>query len=193
MERRNFLSLAWVAGAGLLLMGHSPYRQWHVYRKQRLIILTSAEDQPSFPLGEAVAEVLAAHLPESRAMVARARDSVDIVKLLGSQQLDVALLLADDAFQAFQGSGRFRDEGSLPLRTLAVFGTYLLVCRVDFSTEKAYRLARTLAEHRSELKPGTPGQGESGALPSGSTLPFHPGALDFYEGRSLPRGEEKTR
>jgi len=92
MDRREFLTLALMGTAGLL-MGHSPYRQWHVYRKRRLFILTSASEGPSFPLGQAIAQVLATYLPESRAMAARARDSTEIVKLIGSQQLDVALLL----------------------------------------------------------------------------------------------------
>ncbi|MBI3990308.1 MAG: hypothetical protein HY347_11915 [candidate division NC10 bacterium] len=192
MNRREFFKLALMGVAGLL-MGHSPYRQWHVYRKRRLFILTSASEEPSFPLGQAIAQVLAAYLPESRAMAARARDAGDIVKLLGSQQLDVALLLADDASQAFQGNGRFQEEGSLPLRTLAVFGSYLLVCREDFSKEKAYQIAKTLTEHRDELAIPQAAHGTSLGPPRGSPLPFHPGALDFYEGRPLPPGEEESR
>lgn len=190
MDRRTFLSLVSLAGGGFLLIGHSPYRQWYVYRTQRLIIVTSASEEPSFALGQAIARVLATALPESRAMVARARDSVDIVKLLGSRQLDIALLLADEASQALQGEGRFREEGSLPLRTLAAVGPYLLVCRDDFSTPTAYLIAMTLAAHRDSLTSAGL-ERLAPALPRGSPVPFHPGALDFYEGRPLPAGEEK--
>lgn len=192
MDRREFLTLALMGTAGLL-MGHSPYRQWYVYRKRRLFILTSALEKPSFPLGQAIAQVLAASLPESRAMAARARDAGDIVKLLGSQQLDVALLLADDASQAFQGNGRFQEDGAVPLRTLAIFGPYLLVCRDDFSKEQAYLIAKILAEHGSQLITTGLDQGGPPDPRTSLPLPFHPGALDFYKGRPLPPGEEESR
>ncbi len=192
MDRRAFLRFALIGGAGLL-MGHSPYRQWYVYRKRRLFILTSAAEEPSFPLGQAIAQILAAYLPESQAMAARARDSTDVVKLLASQQLDVALLLADDAFQAFQGSGRFQEDGAVPLRTLAIFGPYLLVCRDDFSKEQAYRIVKTLTDHWDELAIPEAARGAASGPPRGSPLPFHPGALDFYEGRPIPAGGEGTR
>lgn len=175
-------------------MGHSPYRQWYVYRRRRLFILTSAAEELSFPLGQTLAQVLATYLPESQAMAARARDAVEMVKLLGSRQLDVALLQIDDAHDASQGKGKFQEEDPVPLRVLAIFGSYLFVCRDDFSRQKAYQIAKTLTEHQSELK----SIGFQGA-PSGllekdpHDLPLHPGARDFYEGRPLPLELEEER
>jgi len=175
-------------------MGHSPYRQWYVYRRRRLFILTSAAEEPSFPLGQTLAQVLATYLPESQAMAARARDSVEIVKLLGSRQLDVALLQVDDANDASQGKGKFQEEGPVPLRVLAIFGSYLLVCRDDFSRQKAYQIAKTLAEHQSELKPVGYQEASSGLREKDPlALPLHPGALDFYEGRPLPLELEEEK
>jgi hypothetical protein len=168
VDRRAFLRLAGVAGAAAGAMGHSPYRQWQVYRKSRIIIVTSAAEPASYPLGEAIAALLARHLPESRALAARAADAPEIAKLLGSGQLDLAILTADDARSAHEGRGRFAGEGALPLRALAVLGPYLLVCREDFPAPTAQALANTLAEHwRDEGAP-------SGSMPR-APIPYHPG------------------
>ena len=124
MNRRGFCILSLAAGA-LLLTGHTPYRQWYVYRKKRLIIVASEVDETSLRLGEMIAHTLATHLPESKAMMATTASSLDIVKLLKSEQLDVAVLPSDEAYQALRGTGRFSGWG-VPLRTLAVFEPSLL-------------------------------------------------------------------
>jgi hypothetical protein len=147
VNRRTFLRLAGLMGAAGGVMGHSPYRQWQAYRKSRLIIVTSAADSRSYPLGEAVAMLLAQHVPESRALAARATDSLEIAKLLGSEQLDVAILTAADARDAYEGRARFSGEGALPLRALAVLGPYLLLCRENFPATTAHAVASTLARH----------------------------------------------
>jgi hypothetical protein len=147
MHRRALLRTAGVLLAAGGVMGHSPYRQWQAYRKSRLIIVTSAADPASYPLGEAIATLLGRHVPETRALAARTGDALEIVKLLGSRQLDLALLTAEDARAAYEGGGRFASEGAVPLRALAVLGSYLLVCRDDFPAAQAQVLTRTLAEH----------------------------------------------
>jgi TRAP-type uncharacterized transport system substrate-binding protein len=176
VNRRTFLRLVAVTGAACGVMGHSPYRQWQVYRKSRLIIVTSAAEPASYPLGEAVAALLALHLPESRALVARAADSLAIVKLLGSDQLDLAILSADDARDAHDGRARFASEGPLALRALAVLGPYLFVCREDFPAPKAQAVSRTLAAHWRD----------GGALPpAGSpppSIPLHAGVTGQQRG-----------
>ncbi len=147
MHRRQFVRLLGVAGAACGVMGHSPYRQWQAYRKSRLIIVASAADDGAYRAGEAVAALLARELPQSRAMVARAADAVEIVKLLASEQLEVGLLSAGEAHDAAEGRGRFVREGPLALRTLAAVGDYRLVARGDFPDARAEPITRALAEH----------------------------------------------
>jgi len=144
-------------------MGHSPYRQWYVFRAKHLIVVTDDANPKAFPLAEEVAATLAARIPESKAMAARAKTPSDVVKLLRSHQLPVGLLPIDDALEAF--------HASVPLRTLAVFGTYLLVTLEDYSRDKAQQIVKSLAQHPSLAKGKPP-------------IPFHPGAADYYEGRS---------
>jgi hypothetical protein len=147
VDRRTFVQLLGLPVAACGVLGHSPYRQWQVYRKSRLIIVTSAADADSHRLGEALAALLARELPESRALAARAADAREIVKLLASDQLEVALLTADDARDAGAGRGRFAADGALALRTLAALDGYWLVARADFPDAKAEPIGRALAAH----------------------------------------------
>lgn len=164
------MRLLLVGGAALLLMGHSPYRQWYVFRAKHLIVVTDDVNSNAFPLAEEVAAVIAARLPESKAMAARAKSPSDVVALLRSHQLQLGLLPIDDALEAFQQT--------VPLRTLAVFGTYLLVALEDYSRDKAQQIAKTLAEH-----PGSWSTPDRPLAKSKPPIPFHPGALDYFEGR----------
>lgn len=168
-------------GAWLLLTGHSPYRQWEVYRKVRLVLLVDAEDAASVRLGQAIAGVLAKHLPESRAMTARARDINDLVRLVATRQLDTALMRENDAWTALSGTGPFADNGNVPLRTLAQLDAYVFVCRDDLPRPSAYRLAETLAEQWPQIGAVLP-NGARGPRPASSArIPVHPGANEYYE------------
>jgi hypothetical protein len=111
-------------GSAFLLMGHTPYRQWQVYRKKRLIVVASQVDEVALRVGASIVDALAARLPQSKAMLATTATGADIVSLLTSAQLDVALLTSDDAYEALRGAGRFKE--AVPLRALAVLGSSLL-------------------------------------------------------------------
>jgi hypothetical protein len=145
VDRRSFARVLVLVVAAGGVLGHSPYRQWQVYRKSRLIIVTSAADAASHRIGEAVAALLARELPDSRAMASRAADSREIVKLLASDQLELAILTAGDARDAGAGRGQFAAEGAVALRTLGVLGDYVLVAGAGFPDVKAEPIARTLA------------------------------------------------
>jgi TRAP-type uncharacterized transport system substrate-binding protein len=181
MNRRTLLRLAAASGSWLLLAGHSPYRQWDVYRKVRLIVLVNAEEAASVQLGEAIAGLLAKHLPESRATMARARDINDLVRLIASKQLDTALMREEHAVAALAGAGRFADNGKVPLRALAQFGPYILVSRDDLPRSNGYQIAETIAEKWKEVDP-RPVNGSGSPRPvSALQIPIHPGALEYYE------------
>ena len=124
MHRRDLLTRSLVASA-FLLMGHTPYRQWQVFRKNRLVFVAAEADEVSLRLGNSIAEALAARLPQSKAMMATTATAVDVVSLLTSAQLDVALLTSDDAYEAVGGVGKFKGQ-PVPLRALAVFDPSVL-------------------------------------------------------------------
>jgi len=181
MDRRTLLRLAAASGSWLLLAGHSPYRQWEVYRKVRLIVLVNAEEEASVQLGQAIAAVLAKHLPESKAMMARARDLKDVVRLIASKQLDTALLREEDAAAAFMGAGPFADNGKVPLRALAQCGAYVYACRDDLPRSNGYQIAETIAERWKEIDSrlvnGSPNPQPTSSMP----IPIHAGAFEYYE------------
>jgi uncharacterized protein len=102
IARRALLSLPAFAG-WLLLSGHAPYRRWDAHRKQRLVIVINGADPTAVRLGESVVRRLSLHLPASRAMLATVRSVLDVVRLLRSGQLEVAVLAAHDALGASEG------------------------------------------------------------------------------------------
>jgi hypothetical protein len=180
--------MAVAAGAWVLLTAHSPYRQWDVYRKTRLVIVASFEEQEAVRLGRLLAATLARRIPQSRAMLSRARDKNDLFRLLASKQLDVALVDESAAHAAATGGG-FADGGKIPLRSLAQIGPYLLVCRADFPHANAYQIAETVAEAWREIS--GPTTEAAGPRPSASArVALHPGAGEYYDDH-LPRPPER--
>lgn len=183
MSRRALLRIAAAVGACVLLTAHSPYRQWDVYRKTRLVIVASFEEQEAVRLGRRVAATLARHIPQSRAMLSRARDTNDLIRLVASKQLDVALVDEANAHAAASGARGFPDGAKVPLRSLAQIGPYLLVCRADFPRAHAYQIAETLAaEWREIIGPATE---PAGPRPSASArVALHAGAGEYYDDHS---------
>ena len=151
MKRRVYLRFLCAGGAVLLLGGHSPYRQWDAYRKARLVLLVSATDETSVRLAEALVAIFAHRLPESRATYARARDTNDLVRLIASKQLEVALLREGDAHAVFTGAEPFADNGRVALRTLGALGEHLFVCLEEVPKAAAYMLVEALAERWRDL------------------------------------------
>lgn len=171
--------------AGLLLTGHSPYRQWLVYRQTHLIILTSRDDPGGDALGERAAKVLRTGLPDSHARVARAPRTERIASLLATRQADVAMLSRGNAMAMYRGEQPFEDFGAIPLRVIVEGADYQLVCREDFLAPHAYLVAEALLDDaaRGDLRVPVPG-----AQPD--AIPPHAGALAFAEGRPLePRNQ----
>lgn len=180
MNRRGLLRVALATGVWLALSAHSPYRQWEVHRKTRLVLLVSATEPSSVLLGRTLAAIYAQRLPESRATMARARDNNDVVRLIASKQLDIALLRERDAHAAFAGEGRYADSGALALRALAVLGEYVFVCRDDLAKPSAYMLTEALAAGWGDIDPALV-RAAAGPRPPGTLpIPLHPGALEYY-------------
>jgi hypothetical protein len=186
MRRRDFLKTAVVAGAAVFGTGHTPYGQWSAYRQQYLLILTNRADE-SYSLGKRVVEVLATYLPESKARVARAPHLRRVASLIGTKQLDVALLRRVDAEALLRGEGPFAKVGPVPLRSIVVLGDYLLLCRDDFPDDHAYVIAETLSRYRDLLPVPVAVEG-AGAEGTSGSVTVHPGALAFRKGSPPPAG-----
>ena len=180
MLRRKFLQVGLVATASVATAGHTPYRQWQVYRRRHLLIGTSKADAPTYPLGQRVAEVLATHLPESSARVTRGPDPWRLASLLTTGQLEVALLSATDVAALRDGRAPFEAFGPTELSALFAFGDYFLVCRPDFPAHHAYQVVQTLADNTALI------DGARSIDASASPVPVHAGARAYALGEAMP-------
>lgn len=169
LPRRVFLA----GVVGLLVAGgasgHTPYKQWVVYRKRHLLIATDRSTDGSYALGKRLAAALKSRVPDSRARVARAPDNRRIASLLATAQFDVALLPREEAVALAQGDQPFANYGPVDLRTLYVSGRFLLVSRGDFSPEHAYLVTQALVKRF--------GVDKAAAFEAG--LPVHAGSAEF--------------
>lgn len=180
MRRRELLRGAGLLAAAVLLSGHTPYRQWQIYRRKHLLIGTSKRDPPSYPLGQRIAGVLAAALPESRARVARAPHAWRLASLLTTDQLQVVLLSTADAAALRDGRDGFEAFGRTALRALFRFGDHWLITRADFPDRHAYLVVEALAEHGGAL------QGEPALSGEDAPVSVHPGAAAYARGAPPP-------
>jgi hypothetical protein len=177
MRRRSALQAALALASAAFLVGHSPYKQWYAYRSLRLIVVASATDVHACVIADAVSEQMLARHPESNAMSAQARSARDVVQMLRTHQLPVAVLDLPNAMAAYAGRGEFEREGALSLGILTAFDGYLLVCLEDFPQDKAYAIAEATA-----LLPRSVGARVRSGEPSFvAAIPFHPGALAFQQ------------
>ena len=159
-----------IAGA-VLLTGHSPYRQWYVFRAKHWIVVAAHADPQASRLADLVSTELASRIPESKAMAAEAQDERDVVQLLRTGQLQIGILTSNVAGAAFQGIDTFRADGPVPLRLLRPFGDHLLVTVEDFPSARAAQIAAALADLRWQ-----DGGAPAHASMSGCVIPLHPGA-----------------
>lgn len=179
MHRRAFLRTIAASSAALLLSGHSPYRQWQVYRQTHLVILTSRDDPGADDLGERLAALIRTALPDSKAAVARGPRVERIASLISTRQAEVGVVSRTNAMAMYHGEDRFEAYGAIPLRALVQTDAYLLVCREEFLLQHAYLLAEALMENGEGLALSIPPRDAEDGIPP------HAGAAAFAAGEPL--------
>ena len=184
MRRRSALQAALALASAAFLTGHSPYKQWHAFRSQRLIVVASGADSEACRIADAVSERMLALHPESKAVSAQARSARDVVQMLRTHQLPVAVLDLPTAIAAYAGRGEFEREGALRLETLTAFDGYLLLCLEDVPEDKAYAIAEASARLPHSAQASAP-ISEASSAPA---IPFHPGALAFQQANPAQPG-----
>ncbi len=177
IRRRQLLRVGLAAAAGLLLGGHTPYRQWVVYRRKHLLIGCHKTDPRTYDLAKQTEALLAEHLPAAQARVARAPDAGRLASLLGTGQLDVSILGAADAAAMSIGLGAFAPFGQTALRVLIPLNDRILVAQAGFPPRYAWLLTGALAG--TDLAPAPDIAVDYG-------VPWHPGSVDFLQGRPEP-------
>jgi len=115
LKRRDFLKITGAVGLGNLLS--RPVLTFG-QTKIRLSIATGGTGGVYYPYGGGMAAVLSKHLPGVEATAEVTAASVDNCKLVAAQKADMGFVMADVAYDAFTGTGKFKDK--LPIRNLAV-------------------------------------------------------------------------
>ena len=180
MNRREFLWVPVLLAGWQAAGAHTPYRQWVVYRKKHLLIGAHRADPTTYDLAKKLAAVLAHNLPKSRCRVARAPTAQRLASLIGTDQLDVAVLNPADAIAMLNGSGRFEPYGPISIRRLASIGGRLLVAHERLPARHAWLIAATLDQTKTidmrqlELDPD---------------ISWHSGALSYLHGKPQPGSE----
>jgi uncharacterized protein len=117
MKRRGLVLGALVAGgalfAGAALLGPALAQQLNI------AIATGGTGGVYYPLGGGMANVLTKYVPGAAATARVTGGSVDNLKLIGSKQSEVALVMVDAALDALRGEDKFKGN-KVEVRTLMV-------------------------------------------------------------------------
>jgi uncharacterized protein len=115
LRRREFLRVT-AAMAGALSLGYPKNLVAQV--QKRISIATGGMGGVYFPLGGAIAAVVTKYVPHVEASAEVTAASVDNCKLVAAKKSDLAIVMGDTVYDAYQGIEKFKEK--LPLRNLAV-------------------------------------------------------------------------
>lgn len=167
--------------AWALLSGHSPYRKFHIYRKTRLIVMAANDDKRAGVVADGLATFFANYWKESKSASGRARTAPELVRLLLTNQLDVAVLSHKDAVSARAGQNRFAKQGPAALCALAVLKDYVLVTREDLLKPIAEKIIRAMHGNWKSLDPDLTGAVASPYTGQRIGIPWHSVAAERYQ------------
>jgi hypothetical protein len=177
MHRRLFLAGATlVASAPFSVHSHTPYRQWMVYRKKHLLIGCHREDLVTWELAKQTVAHLAQTLPDARSRVARAKTPGRLASLLGTDQLQTAILDTETAQKIVKGVDEFAPYGAIPLHLIAEVEDRVLVCLADFPARHAWQIAHALETLAISSLPEL----------NRNSLPIHSGVAALRDGQEIP-------
>lgn len=107
-----------IAGLALAAAALVPLAADSAGKDTRISISTGGTAGVYYPLGGAMASVLSKYVPAIEATAEVTGGSVDNLKLVGAGKSDLGFSMADSAWDAYNGTNKFKDK--LPVRTLMV-------------------------------------------------------------------------
>jgi len=180
MKRRAFLAglLAAIPAGVSAGWAHTPYGQWVTYRRKHLLIGCHRSDPATYDLAKSLVAEFEHALPKASARVARAPGPQRIASLMGTGQLDVAILGSEEAGRMATGDGMFEPYGPIPLGLLArLEDDKLLIARGEFRPDHAWLIAAA-AHDTSIVSRRTSTQD--------APIDWHPGAAIWRQGQPKP-------
>ena len=178
------LRLAFIFFIYILLVGHSPWGQYHAYRQQHLLIMSTREDAPTYPFSKILIEVINQALPEASARPARARTFKRVQSLISTGQIPLVLLSKKNARAFINGTGPFRKFGKTKSFIIYNFGDLILLSESNFPNRHAWQLTKVFMDPISEsLNAKSP-------LKIRQVTDIHIGTLMALNGESIPQLEQ---
>ena len=111
--KRNGLMLCGLALATAVFAGTA------IAQQNTIAIATGGTGGVYYPLGGGMANVLSKYVPGVQATARVTGGSVDNLKLIGSKQSEVALVMVDAALDALKGEDKFKGN-KVDLKTLMI-------------------------------------------------------------------------
>jgi TRAP transporter TAXI family solute receptor len=103
---------------GMILLFVFSFSSAWAQKTVRLSIATGGTGGVYYPLGGGMANVISKHIPYTEATAEVTTASVDNCRLVGAGKAELALIMADTGWDAYQGRAQFKEK--VPLRTVAV-------------------------------------------------------------------------
>lgn len=175
MTRRHILAALAAGAFAPAAQAHTMFNQWVVYRKKHLLIGCHRKDPETYDLSKELVLTLDHLLPEASARSARAPHPERLASLLGTRQLELAVLTAEHADQMHAGTGDFAPYDSIPLTQVTDLKSHILVAHQDFTPHHAWLLASAFDEVGFGL----------GSPANQSSLVMHSGVRAFRNGVPL--------
>ena len=133
------------------LYAHSPWGQYQVYRQKHLLILSSRDDELSYPFSKELVACLANELPIAKARPARSINIERAFDLLRTDQFQFAVFDRGNIDKMRNATGDFSDRQPVDLGTLLEFGDLRMVVRRDFPDDLVATVTHNLIKCRDEL------------------------------------------
>ena len=121
----------------ILIMGHAPWGQHHVYRQIHMLIMCSKLDRGAFEFSKNVVSFFQVYLPEAKARVARAPHEERIYALMKTNQIPLALLSYDLIDKISERKEKFATFLKEEARVLFFFPDMVLISNNQFPEKKS--------------------------------------------------------
>ena len=182
--RKNILKIGIFFLIYILLSAHSPWGQYHAYRQQHLLIMSTREDIPTYPFSKLLIEVINQELPEASARPARARTFKRVQSLLSTGQIPLLLLSKKNARALIQGIGPFRKFGKTKSFVIYNFGDLVLLAEPNFPNRHAWQLTKVF------MDPISSSIGAKSPLKTRQVADIHEGTMMALNGENIPELNE---
>ena len=167
----------------LLLSAHSPWGQYHAYRQQHLLLMSTREDAPPYPFSKQLVEVINQELPSASARPARARTFKRVQSLLSTGQIPLLLLSKKNARALIQGIGPFKKFGKTKSFVIYNFGDLVLLAEPNFPNRHAWQITKVFMDSSNEtINAKSP-------LKTRQVTDIHQGTLMALNGENIPKLE----